>query len=85
MYNCDEKDIIRFNANFDKEFDSLLINVISNCKRIYFLDQMGFGLSATSSNSKFNKPVDILPEEITHIKFGYSFNQKVVNLPFRLE
>jgi len=85
MYNCDEKDIIRLDADFDEEFDSTLIDIISNCKRIYFLDQKGFGLKATSSNSKFNKPVDILPEEITHIRFGYSFNQRVDNLPFRLE
>lgn len=85
MYNCDDKDIIRLDADFDEEFDSTLIDIISNCKRIYFLDQKGFGLKAKPSHSKFNKLVDILPEEITHIKFGYSFNQRVDNLPFKLE
>ena len=85
MYNCDEKDIIRLDADFDEEFDSMLIDIISNCKRIYFLNQKGFGLKATPSNSKFNKSVDILPDDITHIKFGYSFNQRVDNLPFRLQ
>lgn len=85
MYNCDQKDIIRLDANFDEEFDSTLINIISNCKRIYFLDQVGFGLKAKPSNSKFNKPVDILPEDITHIKFGYSFNHPVEVLPHKLE
>lgn len=85
MYNCDEKDIIRLDAEFDEDFDSALIDIISTCKRIYFLNQKGFGIKSISENSKFNKSVDILPENITHIKFGYSFNQRVDNLPFRLE
>ena len=85
MYNCDQKDIIRLDADFDEEFDSSLIELISTCKRIYFLDQKGFGIKAQPSNSKFNKQVDILPDDITHIKFGFSFNQRVDNLPFRLE
>ncbi len=85
MYNCDEKDIIKLDADFNEDFDSTLIDLISNCKRIYFLDQKGFGIKARQTNSKFNKPVDILPSDITHIKFGYSFNQRVENLPFILE
>lgn len=85
MYNCDEKDIIKLDADFNEDFDSILIDLISNCKRIYFLDQKGFGIKAFHSNSKFNKSVDILPSDITHIKFGYAFNQRVENLLFRLE
>jgi hypothetical protein len=50
MYNCDEKDIIRSDANFNEEFVSMLIDVISNCKRIIFLDKKEFGLKAISSN-----------------------------------
>lgn len=85
MYNCDEKDIIKLDADFDEDFYYQLIDIISNCKRIYFLDQKGFGMKAIKSNSKFNKSVDLLPEDITHIKFGHAFNQRVDNLPFRLE
>jgi hypothetical protein len=85
MYNCDEKDIIKFDADFDENFDLVLIDIISNCNRIYFLDQIGFGIKAINSNSKFNKSVDLLPSDITHIKFGYSFDQRVDNLPFKLE
>ena len=84
MYNCDDKDIVKLDADFDENFDSTLIEIISTCKRIYFLNQKGFGINAFKSNSKFNKSVDLLPPEITHIKFGYSFNQRVDNLPFKL-
>lgn len=84
MYNCDEKNIIKLNADFDEDFDSVLIDIISNCERIYFLDKIGFGIKSRSANSKFNKSVDLLPQNITHIKFGYAFNQKVDNLPFNL-
>lgn len=85
MYNCDEKDIIKLDADFNEDFDSILIDLISNYKRIYFTNQKGFGIKSIRSNSKFNKSVDILPQYLTHIKFGYSFNQKVENLPFNLE
>ena len=85
MYNCDEKDIIKLDAEFNENFDPILIEIISNCKRIYFLDQIGFGIKAKQSNSIFNKSVDLLPKDITHIKFAYEFNQPVDNLPFKLE
>jgi hypothetical protein len=85
MYNCDEKNIIKLDADFNEDFDSTLIDLMLNCKRIYFLDQKGFGIKAYQTNSKFNKSVDILPSDITHIKFGYAFNHTVDNLPFRLE
>lgn len=81
LYSCDEKDIIKFDAEFDEDFDNVLIDIIKGCKRIYFLDTIGFGLKTLPSNSKFNKSVDLLPETITHIKFAYSFNQPVNNLP----
>ena len=84
MYNCNEDDIIKFDADFNDEFDSILIDLISKCKRIYFLDQKGFGIKSIFANSKFNRVVDVLPKYITHIKFGYEFNQKVENLPHNL-
>lgn len=85
MYNCDESEIVKLDADFNEDFDDVLIEILSNCKRIYFLDQKGFGIKAKYSNSIFNKSVDLLPISITHIKFGYSFNQRVDNLPFNLK
>lgn len=84
MYNCDEKDIIKFDANFNEDFDNILLEILGNCKRLYFLDYVGFGLNARVTNSKFNKSVDLLPFSLTHIKFGYEFNCSVDNLPNRL-
>ncbi len=34
--------------------------------------------------SKFNQPVNKLPEKITHLTFRCNFNQKVDNLPLSL-
>lgn len=85
MYNCDEVDIIKLDADFDDDFDDVMIEIITGCKRIYFLNYKGFGIKAINVNSKFNKSVDLLPSNLTHIKFGYSFNQHVDNLPFLLE
>lgn len=84
MYNCDEADIVKLDADFNDDFDNALLDILGNCKRIYFLDTIGFGIKAKPANSKFNKSVDLLPHNITHIKFGYSFNQRVDNLPFEL-
>lgn len=85
MYNCDEADIVKFDADFDEDFDNVLMDIMAGCKRIYFLNSKGFGIRAKPANSKFNKSVDLLPSNLTHIKFGYSFNQRVDNLPFLLE
>lgn len=82
---CDDTDIIKLDSDFDDDFDTLFIDIISRYKRIYFLDQKGFGIKAKPSNSKFDKSVDLLPQNLTHIKFGYAFNQPVDNLPFRLQ
>ena len=84
MYNCDENEIIKFDADFNEDFDNLMLEMIGNCKRIYFLDKKGFGHKATYANSLFSKSVDLLPQTITHIKFGYSFNHPVDNLPYHL-
>jgi len=84
MYNCDEDEIIKFKADFDEDFNEIMIGLIGNCKRLYFLDSNGFGINSIESNSKFNKSVDLLPQNLTHIKFGYSFNQPVDNLPLKL-
>ena len=84
MYNCDEKQIIKFNADFDELFDTTLLEILGDIKRIYFLDMKGFGIKALPSESKFNRSVNLLPNGITHIKFGYSFNQPVENLPNNL-
>lgn len=85
MYNCDEKLIIKFDADFNEDFDSVLLDLIGNCKRLYFMDTKGFGLRAKPANSKFSKSVDLLPTTLTHIKFGYSFDNPVDNLPYNLE
>lgn len=70
MYNCDEADIVKFDADFDEDFDNVLMDIMAECKRIYFLNSKGFGIRAKHSNSKFNKSVDLLPSNLTHIKFG---------------
>lgn len=36
-------------------------------------------------NSKFNQPVNNLPEKLKYLKFGFNFNQHVDNLPNKLE
>ena len=84
MYNCDESQIIKFDADFDEDFDNVLLEILGNVKRIYFLNTKGFGIKAKPQDSKFNKSVDLLPNEITHIKFGSSFNCSVNNLPNHL-
>lgn len=84
MYNCDESDIVKFDADFNEDFDNELIDIMGNCSRIYFLNSKGFGIKSKYAESKFNKSVDLLPSNLTHIKFGYSFNQPVENLPFEL-
>lgn len=82
--NCDENSTIKFQANFDEDFDNVMLKIIGGCKRLYFLDSQGFGINSKPSNSKFNRSVNLLPETLTHIKFGYSFNQPVDNLPYNL-
>ncbi len=85
MFNCDEKEIIKFDADFNEDFDNLMLEIIGKVPRLYFLDSKGFGLKSRPSNSKFNKSVDLLPSTLTHIKFGYSFDKEVNNLPYHLE
>ena len=75
MYNCDEADIVKFDADFDEDFDNVLMDIMAECKRIYFLNSKGFGIKAKQSNSKFNKSVDLLPSNLTHIKFGLKENK----------
>ena len=54
MYNCDEKEIIKLDSDFYEDFDNVLIDIISHCKRIYFLNQKGFWHKGNTSNtSKF--------------------------------
>lgn len=84
MYNCDEDEIVKFQADFDEDFDNVMLEILGSCKRLYFLDSKGFGIKSIQSNSKFNRKVNLLPQNLTHIKFGYSFNQPVDNLPFYL-
>lgn len=84
MYNCDEKEIVKFQADFDEDFDNIMLEILGNCKRLYFLDVKGFGIKSIQSNSKFNRSVNLLPQNLTHIKFGYSFNQPVDNLPYNM-
>lgn len=84
MNNCDENEIVKFDADFNEDFDYTLINIMGECKRIYFLDSKGYGIKANYAKSIFNKPINLLPANLTHLKFGYSFNQPVENLPFEL-
>ena len=35
--------------------------------------------------SLFNQPVNSLPNSITHLTFGYNFNQRADNLPYNLK
>ena len=84
MYNCDESQIIKFDADFDEDFDNVLLEILGNVKRIYFFNTKGFGIKLKPQYFKFNKSVDLLPNEITHIKFGYNFNCPVNNLPNHL-
>ena len=84
MYNCDEEEIVKFQADFDEDFDNVMLEIIGNCKRLYFLDSIGFGIKSRPSNSKFSRSVNLLPQNLTHIKFGFSFNQPVDNLPYNL-
>lgn len=46
MYNCDETDIVKFDADFDEDFDNVLMDIMVGCKRIYFFNSKGFGIWA---------------------------------------
>ena len=77
----DKKDVIELDADFNEEIDHITIKLISNYTKLYFSNYIGTGYKRRSSKSLFNKNVDFLPSNITHIKFGYSFDQIVNNLP----
>lgn len=74
MYNCDETDIVKFDADFDEDFDNVLMDIMAGCKRIYFLNSKEFGYS-------FNQPVNDLPNTLEYVSFGKKFNQSLDSFP----
>jgi hypothetical protein len=77
----DKKDVIELGADFNEEIDHITIKLIENYTKLYFSNYIGTGYKKRSSKSLFNKNIDFLPSNITHIKLGYSFDQIVNNLP----
>jgi len=71
MFNYDE---LTKTLTIQFEFDDELVDLSNNIKIIIFEN--------TYSNcSKFNKNVDNLPPNLTHLTFGYCFNKNVDKLP----
>ena len=71
MFNYDE---LTKTLTIQFEFDDELVDLSNNIKIIIFEN--------TYSNcSKFNKNVDNLPPNLTHLTFGSYFNQNVDKLP----
>jgi hypothetical protein len=56
-----------------QEYNEVITNVSKEIEIIIF-----------KKYSIFNKPVDNLPEKLTHLTFGFNFNQSVDNLPENL-
>ena len=82
-------DTIIFSFDFNENLD---INLISGYARLIFSDyELNDTLFKAQENndicdlnckySKFNKKVNNLPQNITHLTFGYWFNQEVNALP----
>ena len=87
-YICDENTII-IDPEFNEELSSEYLSILSNYKHVVF---SGYKLCKSllkkyknneciNIGGKFNKPIDKLPNSITHLTFGYNFNQPVDNLP----
>ena len=88
-------DTIIFAPSFNDELDSQLLN---NYKKIifsnYMLDESLFDAYANNNfedlkyiDSKFNRLIDnlsLIKSSITHLTFGWDFNQSVDNLPSSL-
>jgi len=55
-------------------FNDELIDLPKDVKTIVFKENF-------KKPSRFNKPVNNLPESLTHLTFGWEFNQPVNNLP----
>jgi hypothetical protein len=57
----------RFNKPLDNYYEIMKYNNIT---------QLEFGYY-----SKFNQPIDNLPNSLTHLELGSKFNQEIFNLP----
>lgn len=93
------KDTIYFEPEFNKNLENYLQH-ISTCKKIVFMNNKNFFdtnmtigkiidcvgriYSGNIQYSQFNKNVDILPNSLEEIYFGYSFDKPVDNLPENL-
>lgn len=71
FYNLETKTL-----NFPYNFDQELINLADNIEIIIFNEDLH-----KDQYSKFNKSVDSLPSSLTHLTFGYYFDQLVDKLP----
>ena len=81
-----------FKPKFNKPLDDY-INIISKYDKLIFSNYMDIAIYIETNNqydrkfdkyyfkSNFNQPVKNLPQNITHLTFGYEFNQEVNNLP----
>ena len=65
------------NPNYNELFNLTILKILSNSYTIKF----GNYKNGKYIDSKFNKPVDNLPNSITNLTFGNSFDKPVDNLP----
>ena len=85
--------IIIFDLDFNKILDNEIIQVIKLCNTIYFNNYNDIKKCIKTENkyngdykkywkiSKFNQPINNLPNSITHLTLGLDFNQPINNLP----
>ncbi len=76
QYTIQNKTII-FNSEYNELFDTSILEILSNSNTIIF-DNFKNGCY---SGSKFDKPVDNLPNSIVSLTFGTYFDKQVDNLP----
>lgn len=69
---------ITFHQNFDEYLTQYIPIISSHTKLIFATDE------ASNIFSRFNKPIDFLPDSIVYINTGYSFNNTIV-LPNNLK
>ena len=74
LYIVQNKTII-FNPEYNIPFSDRVLEILSNCNTIIFNENF-----SKNAFSKFNQPVDNLPNSIQTLTFGYCFNQTVDNL-----
>ena len=85
--------IIFFDSDFNKILDNEIIQVIKLCDTICFnnydnikiciktVNKYNYDYQKYWKKSKFNQPINNLPNSIIYLTLGHCFNQPINNLP----